>query len=69
MGCDPARAQNFRSAELGFTLGEVRVLHLIEADPAPMVHEDSESLRLEHISFRAEGMAKFITHLETHRIG
>jgi catechol 2,3-dioxygenase-like lactoylglutathione lyase family enzyme len=45
-------------------LGETCVLHLIEADPAPMVHSEGESLRVEHIAFRAEGMAAFLDHLD-----
>jgi catechol 2,3-dioxygenase-like lactoylglutathione lyase family enzyme len=49
-------------------LGETCVLHLIEADPAPMVHADGESLRMEHIAFRAEGMAGFIATLEADAI-
>ena len=48
-------------------LGEACVLHLIEADPAPMVHAEGESLRMEHIAFRAEGMADFLANLK--RIG
>ncbi len=47
-----------------FYLGETCVLHLIEADPAPMVHSEGESLRMEHIAFRAEGMAAFLDHLD-----
>ena len=45
-------------------LGDTCVLHLIEADPPPMVHTDDESLRMEHIAFRAEGMDNFIANLE-----
>jgi catechol 2,3-dioxygenase-like lactoylglutathione lyase family enzyme len=49
-------------------LGETCVLHLIEADPPPMIHTEGESLRMEHIAFRAEGMKAFIAHLEQHDV-
>lgn len=49
-------------------LGETCVLHLIEADPAPMVHSAEESLRLEHFAFRAVDMKAFIAHLEQHDV-
>lgn len=45
-------------------LGETCVLHLIEADPPPTAHAEDESLRLEHMAFRAEGMDEFIEKLE-----
>jgi len=45
-------------------LGEACVLHLIEADPAPMVFVEGESLRMEHMAFRAEGMDRFISRLD-----
>ena len=45
-------------------LGETCVVHLIEGDPAPILHSDSESLRMEHMAFRAEGMSDFIAQLE-----
>ena len=45
-------------------LGETCVLHLIQADPAPMAHSENESLRIEHMAFRAEGLKAFIQHLE-----
>lgn len=45
-------------------LGDDCVLHLIEADPAPMVHSEGESLRMEHIAFRAEAMKAFLAHLD-----
>ena len=45
-------------------LGGACVLHPIEADPAPMVHSEDESLRMEHVAFRAEGMAAFVDHLD-----
>ena len=45
-------------------LGECCVLHLIEADPAPQIHSENESIRMEHFAFRAKGMADFIAHLE-----
>ncbi len=45
-------------------LGSSCVVHLIEADPPPMVHSEGESLRVEHIAFRAEGRNAFIAHLE-----
>jgi catechol 2,3-dioxygenase-like lactoylglutathione lyase family enzyme len=50
-------------------LGGICVLHLIEADPPPMVHSDGESLRMEHIAFRAEGMDRFIAQLEANGVG
>lgn len=45
-------------------LGDTCVLHLIEADPAPAIHSEDESLRMEHIAFRAEGLEDFTAHLE-----
>lgn len=45
-------------------LGEACVLHLVEADPPPMVHSEGESLRMEHIAFRAEGMVPFLGHID-----
>lgn len=45
-------------------LGEVCVIHLIQADPPPMVHAEGESLRMEHFAFRADGMDEFIARLE-----
>lgn len=45
-------------------LGNTCVIHLIEADPAPMVHAEGESLRMEHMAFRAEGMAAFLETLD-----
>ena len=50
-------------------LAETCVLHLIEADPAPMPFADGESLRMEHMAFRAEGMAEFVAKLEDRGIG
>lgn len=49
-------------------LGDTCVLHLIEADPAPTAHSEDESLRMEHMAFRAEGMKEFIRHLEEHGV-
>ena len=49
-------------------LGDTCVLHLIEADPAPTPYADTESLRMEHMAFRAEGMETFIQHLEAHGV-
>ena len=49
-------------------LNDTCVLHLIEADPAPMEFTDGESLRMEHMAFRAEGMDDFIAHLEKHDV-
>ena len=49
-------------------LGETSVLHLIEADPAPMTFSEGESLRMEHIAFRAEDMSTFIAGLEQHGV-
>ena len=37
-------------------LAENCVLHLIEADPPPSRYTDGESLRMEHVAFRGEGM-------------
>lgn len=45
-------------------LGDTCVLHLIEADPAPAIHSEDESLRMEHIAFRAVGLEDFTNHLE-----
>ena len=44
------------------------VLHLIEADPAPREYCEDESLRMEHMAFRAKGMKEFIRHLEEHGV-
>lgn len=49
-------------------LGDVCVLHLIEADPEPMTYSEDESLRMEHMAFRAEGMAEFIAGLDANGI-
>lgn len=49
-------------------LGETCVIHLIEADPPPMVHTEGESLRMEHMAFRAEGMADVLARLDAHGI-
>ena len=49
-------------------LGETCVLHLIEADPPPMVQEQGESLRMEHIAFRATGMKDFLAKLAANDI-
>jgi catechol 2,3-dioxygenase-like lactoylglutathione lyase family enzyme len=49
-------------------LGDTCVLHLIEADPAPMVHTDAESLRMEHFAFRATGMSDFLARLDTNGV-
>ena len=45
-------------------LGESCVLHLIEADPPPMVHTEDESLRMEHIAYRGKDMNGFIARLD-----
>lgn len=45
-------------------LGDTCVLHLIEADPAPSEFSEDESLRIEHMAFRAEGMETFIARLD-----
>ena len=45
-------------------LGDTCVLHLIQADPAPMTYAEGESLRMEHIAFRGEGMDAFVARLE-----
>lgn len=45
-------------------LNETCVLHLIEADPPPAAYAEGESLRMEHIAFRAEGMDEFILQLD-----
>jgi len=49
-------------------LGDICVLHLIEADPEPMLYSEDESLRMEHIAFRAEGMAEFTANLTANGI-
>jgi len=49
-------------------LGDSCVLHLIEADPAPMKHTPDESLRMEHIAFRGSDMAAFIAGLEARNV-
>jgi len=49
-------------------LGDTCVLHLIEADPAPAPHAEGESLRMEHIAFRATDMAAFTAKLDARGI-
>jgi catechol 2,3-dioxygenase-like lactoylglutathione lyase family enzyme len=49
-------------------LNDTCVVHLIEADPPPQEHREGESLRMEHMAFRAEGMADFISHLEVNSV-
>jgi len=49
-------------------LGDTCVLHLIEADPAPMAHGEGESLRMEHFAFRATGMKDFTDKLDARGI-
>lgn len=44
-------------------LGETCILHLIEADPPPSKYAEGESLRMEHMAFRADGMDEFIARL------
>lgn len=45
-------------------LGEISIIHLIEADPPPSPYTDGESLRIEHMAFRAEGMDAFVAKLD-----
>ena len=45
-------------------LAETCVLHLIEADPPPRVYSERESLRMEHMAFRAEDIDAFVNKLE-----
>ena len=45
-------------------LGETCVIHLIEADPPPTPYAEGESLRMEHMAFRAEDMDAFVSKLE-----
>ena len=49
-------------------LGDTCVIHLIEADPDPTPYAEGESLRLEHVSFRATGMADFLATLDAHGV-
>ena len=49
-------------------LGDTCVIHLIEADPAPTEFSDTESLRMEHMAFRAEDMQAFTAHLKHHGV-
>ncbi|SLN36391.1 VOC family protein [Oceanibacterium hippocampi] len=49
-------------------LGDAAILHLIEGDPAPSAYSEGESLRMEHMAFRAQGLAAFIARLEEHGI-
>lgn len=50
-------------------LEDTCVIHLIEADPAPMEHTDGESLRMEHMAFRASDMKGFVARLKDRGIG
>ena len=43
-------------------LAETCVIHLIEADPPPTLYTEGESLRMEHIAFRAEDMDAFVSN-------
>lgn len=45
-------------------LAETCVIHLIEADPPPTLYTEGESLRMEHMAFRAEDMDTFVSKLE-----
>lgn len=45
-------------------LGETCIIHLIEADPPPTPYAEGESLRMEHMAFRAEDMGAFVSKLE-----
>lgn len=45
-------------------LAETCVIHLIEADPPPTLYTEGESLRMEHMAFRAEDMDAFVSKLE-----
>lgn len=45
-------------------LAETCVIHLIEADPPPTLYSEGESLRMEHMAFRAEDMDAFVSKLE-----
>ena len=45
-------------------LAETCVIHLIEADPTPAPYSEGESLRMEHMAFRAEDMDAFVSKLE-----
>ena len=45
-------------------LAETCVIHLIEADPPPTLYTEGESLRMEHMAFRADDMDAFVSKLE-----
>ena len=49
-------------------LAETCVIHLIEADPPPTLYTEGESLRMEHMAFRAEDMDAFVGKLEERSI-
>lgn len=49
-------------------LDETCILHLIQADPPPPKYVEGESLRIEHMAFRADGMDEFIARLTERRV-
>ena len=64
LGLTPGPRPEFDVPGAWLYLGDTCVIHLIEADPAPMVHAEGESLRMEHMAFRASGMQDFVAHLD-----
>lgn len=64
LGLRPGPRPDFPVPGAWLYLAETCVLHLIEADPPPSPFMDGESLRMEHMAFRAEGMDRFVATLE-----
>jgi len=64
LGLKSGPRPEFPGAGAWLYLKDVCVLHLIKADPNPMEYTEGESLRMDHMAFRAEGMDEFIAHLE-----
>jgi catechol 2,3-dioxygenase-like lactoylglutathione lyase family enzyme len=64
LGIAKGARPNFPVPGAWLYLGDRAVIHLIEADPAPMIHQEGESLRMEHVAFRATGMAGFTEKLD-----
>ena len=64
LGIAKGARPNFPVPGAWLYLGDRAVIHLIEADPAPMIHQEGENLRMEHVAFRATGMAGFTERLD-----
>lgn len=68
LGLRAGRRPEFPIPGAWLYLGDTCVIHLIEADPAPTVHAEGESLRMEHLAFRANGMTEFLALLDANDV-